>query len=322
MRTLLFIAFALLILTSHDMFLRLDNYFLAPDTQATILLYNGTFDRSDNVIDRDRMQDVSLVAEGTRTAVDTADWTERDSTTVLHFTTGGVGTYVAGVSTRARSIELAAQSFNDYLAHDGVTDMLDSRRQNDRLGDDAVERYSKHVKTIFQVGDRRTDDWKTPLDYPIEFVPLSNPYDLHVGGSLSVRLYLRGEPLSGQLVLIGNDHEHAHTHDGGADHEHTGTEVRTDSEGTLTVPITSDGTWHLRTIFMTEVAEEGLTHESNWATLTFAVDGHSHGAGADHDHDHAHAAGIDHDHGIPGYVYILGSLAVVGLLFAFFNRKA
>ena len=319
MRTFLFVVFALVVLTSHDMFLRLDDYFLAPDTQATILLYNGTFDRSDNVIDRDRMQDVSLVTGGKRTAVDTSNWSERDSTTVLSFTTGEAGTYVVGVSTRARSIAMAAEDFNDYLAHDGVVDMLKARERKGVLETDAVERYSKHVKTIFQVGELRTDDWRTPLDYPIEFVPQVNPYELHVGDTLPVRLYLAGAPLADQLVLIGNDHDHAHPHDEGADHQHTGTEMRTDGAGTLQVPITSGGTWHLRTIHMVEVEEEGLTHESNWATLTFGVDGHTHGAGADHDHDHAHAA--DHEHGIPGYVYLIGSLVVVGLLFFFFSRK-
>lgn len=46
------------------MFLKLDSYFLEPDKPALIRLYNGTFDKSDNVIDRNRMADVSLVGGG------------------------------------------------------------------------------------------------------------------------------------------------------------------------------------------------------------------------------------------------------------------
>ncbi|NJC25707.1 DUF4198 domain-containing protein [Neolewinella antarctica] len=330
MKKFIFGLVALVALSSHDMFLRLDTYFLAPDTAATILLYNGTFDRSDNTIDRNRMQDVSLVGNGQRMPVDTAAWTERDSTTVLHITTGVAGTYVAGVSTRPRNIAMAAEAFNNYLEHDGVVDMLATRRQNGDLGKDAVEQYSKHVKTIFQVGERRTDDWVTPLDYPIEFIPRSNPYDLQSGDSLVVLLRYRGEPLADQLVLVGSDHAHAHGNDHdhshseeGEDHQHTGTGMRTADDGTLTVPITSDGTWHLRTIYMTEAAEEDLTHESNWATLTFAVDhgqSHDHAVGANHDHDHSHEEA--HDSGLPTFVYVLGSLLLVGTLFFFFNRKS
>ncbi|CAH1000615.1 hypothetical protein LEM8419_01749 [Neolewinella maritima] len=321
MRPFLFVLVALVVLSSHDMYLRLDSYFLPPDSEATIQLYNGTFDRSDNTIDRSRMQDVSLVAGGTRTPVDSSQWREEGETTVLDFTTGAAGTYVAGVSTRARSIALAAADFNDYLEHDGVVDMLETRRRTGQLEQDAVELYSKHVKTIFQVGDRWTDDWSTPLHYPIEFIPLSNPYDLHAGDSLQVVLQFRDQPLSDQLVLIGNDHEHSHSHDGDT-HAHAGAELRTDARGTLTIPIASDGTWHLRTILMTESEQEGLTHESNWATLTFAVDHgqpHSHAAGAEHDHAYGH----EHEHtwGIPGYAYLLGSLALLGALFLYFNRR-
>lgn len=321
MRKLLFALFALIVLSSHDMFLKLDSYFLEPNSEATIQLYNGTFDESDNTIDRDRMIDVSIVANGTRTAVDSNQWTERGNTTILDFTTGESGTYVAGVSTRARNIEMEAEAFNDYLAHDGVVDMLDKREREGMLDRDAVEKYSKHVKTIFQVGDKRSDDWRTPLGYPIEFMPLSNPYDLHSGDRLRVQLLLRGRPLADQLVIVDSDGGGDHGHDGTADHDHDhhgANQLRTDADGTLAVEIINDGTWHLRTIHMVDTEEAGLTHESNWTTLTFAVDHgqpHSHAHGAGHAHTH------DHEGGIPGYAYWVGSFLLLGGLYFWFNRK-
>ena len=402
MRRLLFALSALLVLTSHDMFLKLDTYFLAPDTESEIQLYNGTFDRSENVIARTRMADVSLLGGGTRTRLDTSAWTERDSATILRFTTGFAGTYVAGVSTHAREIALAADAFNDYLAHEGGADMLASRTQDGLLAEDAVERYAKHVKAIFQVGDSRTDDWQTVLGYPVEFVPLSNPYDLHPGDTLRVRLLRDGQPLGNQIVTIGSkpasDHDHDHTHADGSshthahtddhehaeasapdaahdhdhthadgnshthahtddhehaeasapdathDHDHThadgsshthahtddhehaekaasdaghthhgGRQVRTDAEGAIAVPVSHDGVWHLRTIDLRTVDEPGLTHASNWATITFEAS-----------HEHSHAGGAhEHDHstGLPSYVYWLGSLLLVGGLFVYFNRR-
>jgi hypothetical protein len=333
MRPLLFAGLALIALSSHDMYLKLDGYFLKPESVATIQLFNGTFARSDNTIDRNRMLDVSLVGGGSRMQVDTNQWTEIGETTVLNLMTGAPGTYVAGVSTRARNIAMDADAFNNYLEHDGVVDMLAERRSTGKDKDDAVEKYAKHVKTIFQVGSEKTDDWKTVLGYPIEFVPLSNPYALHRGDEFSVRLLLNGEPLAGQLVLIdseGGDHGHSHSHDGETDHDHgegaedhthtDGTEARTDEDGVLTFEITNDGDWFLRTIYMTETEEEGLTHESNWTTLTFGVD---HEQEHSHDHEEAHAEGHDHEHagGIPGYAYWIGSLLLVGALFMYFSRK-
>jgi hypothetical protein len=318
----------LVLLTSHDMYLKLDSYFLEPNTWATIDLFNGTFEKSENVIARSRMTDVSLVGNGTRTAVDSTMWIEKDSITTLKFKTGGAGTWVAGVSTRPRNIELSAPDFNSYLEHDGVLDMLEWRKENGAMDQDAVEKYSKHVKTLFQVGEQTSEDWNTVLGYPIEFVPLENPYDLHPGHELEVQLLWQGEPLADQLVYVGSaasvhDHEGGHTHADAADHDHDPGEshqhndaapLRTNAEGTVRVNLTAEGIWYLRTIHMEHSKAPGLTHESNWATLTFAVgEGHSHDEGT---HEHADEVGI------PSYVYWVGSVLLLAGLFFWFKRRS
>jgi len=326
-----------LLLCSHDMFLKLDNYFLQPNTQAVIQLFNGTFDKSENVIDRNRMLDVSLVGNGERIQVDSTQWTEKDSITFLNFKTGAPGTWVAGVSTAPKNIALDAASFNDYLEHDGVVDMLEWRKENNALDQDAVEKYSKHVKTIFQVGDKLSDDWNTALGYPIEFIPMENPYDIHPGHSIKVQLLFKGEPLADQLVIVDADIDKntvndavEHSHDGGEphthsneggktpDHDHTsGLQLRTNEEGVLDFEVSSEGVWHMRTIYMVQSEAEELTHESNWATLTFAV-----GAGHSAEHDtHSEDHHAHEEEGFPSYVFWLVSLVVVAALFLYFSRK-
>lgn len=334
MRKTLFVLTAFVLLTSHDMYLKLDPYFLQPHTSAKIKLYNGTFDKSDNVIARNRMADVSILGNGSRLQIDTGQWSEHDDMTILSFETGEAGTWVAGVSTRPRNIEMSAADFNAYLEHDGVIDMLGWRTKNKALEKDAVEKYSKHVKTIFQVGNVRTDDWQKILGYPIEFIPLSNPYDIHAGHDLQFELLWQGQPMVNQLVYVdapGEAHHRDHTDQDGP-HEHTdedqdhhhlaGTQLRTDANGVLTVPLTTDGEWYLRTIYMAHSEEPGLTHESNWATLTFGV-GEGHGIGA---HDLRKAE--EHHHheegdvlGIPSYVFWVGSLLLVAGLYFWFNRQ-
>jgi len=357
---LFLLAIMVILFSSHDMYLKLDTFFLQPNTAANIQLFNGTFDESENSIARNRMIDVSLVGNGTRTKVDTTQWTDQDNATVLSFNTGESGTWVAGVSTRARDFAMDAEAFNTYLKHDGVLDMLKSREENGLLDEAVVERYSKHVKTIFQVGNTRTEDWQTALDYPIEFVPLSNPYDLHAGDMLKAKLLWQGKPLAGQLVYVDSnqsghghshdhgdaaehDHEHGeeadheHAHDGEATHEHDGeaghthddeaeephhhdsaAQYRTDAKGEFSFKVTADGIWNMRTIYLVNSEEPGLTHESNWATLTFEVDHGQEHSHAEEDHDHAHEA----NPGIPGYAYWGGSLLLIGSLFFVFLKNA
>ena len=314
----------IILLSSHDMYLKLEEYFLEPNKNAVIELFNGTFERSDNVITRDRMLDVSLVGEGERTYPDTSAWFEKEKATYLNFTTGAAGTWVAGVSTKARDFGMSAQDFNDYLEHDGVLDMLETRKVNGTLNDSAVERYSKHVKIIFQVGKELTNDYKTELGYPIEFIPLQNPYDIHPGHKLPVKLLFNQQPLANQLVYVGSkaaakEHTHdghTHSHEGETDHEHDELlQLRTDNQGLIEVPISSQGVWYIRTIHLVKKDEQGLTHESNWATLTFAV-----GSGHHHEHDHSHHE-HSHEEGIPTYVWGLVSVLAVVVLFFWFKRQ-
>ena len=188
---------------------------------------------------------------------------------------------------------MSAQDFNDYLTHDGVLDVLEARKQNGTLGDTAIERYSKHVKTVFQVGNERTNDYQTELGYPIEFLLLKNPYDIRPGRSLPIRLVYNQRPLANQLVYVGHKTSGTHTHDGsthshedGTDHHHDELQqFRTDDEGRLNIPISAEGIWYVRTIHLVGNTEAGLTHESHWATVTFAInEPHGH----EHDHEHSH----------------------------------
>jgi len=338
MKKILSLLTIVILFSSHDMYLKLDTYFLQPNTTATIKLFNGTFEKSENTIGRSRMIDVSLQGNGKRTHPDTTQWSERGNTTLLNFTTGASGTWVAGVSTRSRDFAMDAEAFNTYLAHDGITDMLKWRKDNNAIDQDAVERYSKHVKTIFQVGDVKTNDWQAELGYPIEFIPLQNPYDLVTGDKLEVKLLWSGKPLTNQIVTIdaeeaSHSHAHAANHEHGeeADHDHGGEEdhhhhgdaqVRTDANGKLTLSLDKEGVWFLRTIYLVGSDVPGLTHESNWATLTFEV-GHSHGEGT-----HTHGEGKEHSHahdeeaGLPSYVFWGGSLVILAGLFFFFNQKS
>ncbi|WP_083777288.1 DUF4198 domain-containing protein [Kordia algicida OT-1] len=339
----IYLLLAFVLLCSHDLYIKMDSYFLKPNQEATLSLYNGTFENSENIITRDRMLDASLVAQGKRTAIDPSNWKDQDSIiTQLTFKTGEAGTYVAGVSTKARNIELTAEKFNSYLKNDGVLDMLQKRTTDSLLNEDAVESYQKHVKAIYQVGDVKTNDWNTVLGYPIEFVPQENPYDKYNGDTLEVQLLLDGKPLPNQLVFadfIKNSHGHTHDdesneheHDGQKhshehstnthkhaqeekEHSHTsGQQLRTDAKGIVTVKLPEEGVYYLRTINMTRATDsDELTHRSKWATLTFEVS-HAHGANS-HTHEH------DTESEIPTWLFVLGSFIIIGILVLIFRKK-
>lgn len=253
-------------LAAHDLFLKPDNFFVAPGGTITVRVLNGTFSKSENAVARDRLRDISLVGPDGVTHPDTSEWDDRTDTTTsaLRVRVGPPGTYVIGASVRPRELKLAAKDFNAYLASDGVPDVLEARRRNDQLGMPARERYSKHVKAIVQAGDRRTDGYNTALGYPAELVPLDNPYALRPGRTLRVLALVEGEPVANQFVIAGG-----RTPSGGRIAQRS---VRTDSAGVARVRVSSRGAWYVKFIHMERAAADTtIDYESKWATLTFGV---------------------------------------------------
>jgi len=248
---------------AHDLFLKFDSFFLEPNAKTTVQLMNGYFNRSENAVARDRMRDVSVITpSGDRVNPPASDWRDEKGAALLSFQTGVEGTYVAGVSTKPREITLNATQFNDYLRHDGVPDTLAQRRRDKELGKSARERYSKHVKAIFQVGESRTGGFKTALGYPVEIIPQRNPYELEAGDEFEVLCLKDGKPIANQFVMAGRESNRRLIAAPG---------VRADANGVARVKLDGGGKWFVKFIHMTKLNESNLDYESRWASLTFEV---------------------------------------------------
>ena len=103
----IYLLLTIIVLCSHDLYIKMESYFLQANQESTLSLYNGTFENSENIITRDRILDASVIAQGERVAIKPDQWKDQDSTiTQLTFNTGEAGTYVAGVSTKARNKSL------------------------------------------------------------------------------------------------------------------------------------------------------------------------------------------------------------------------
>lgn len=262
--------FALLLLTlllaasagAHDLFLKLDSYFLPPYSKATVRLLNGTFQRSDGAVARERFRDISLFASEYRVPEEAISWRDERKTTIMEIRTGAPGTYLVGVSTKPREIDLKAAEFNDYLQHDGIPDTLAERKQNNELKRDVRERYSKHVRALFQVGDKLSDDYKRALNYPVEIIPQQNPYSLKVGETIVVLCTLDGKPIANQFVIAGWESRDGELHM---------LDARTDAGGLARFKLAGAGKWYVKMIHMSPLPDPNLDYESKWATVTFEI---------------------------------------------------
>lgn len=245
-------------LVAHDLFLKLDAYFVSPGTTLLVRVLNGSFSKSEAAVAKDRVRDITVVTPAGVTRLDTAAWAAQGDTSTLTVRAQESGTYVIGASLMPSELKLEAKDFNDYLAHDGVPDVLAARREAGELGRPVRERYSKHVKALVQVGNGLTEGYQTALGYPAELIPLDNPYGLTAGAIFGVRAVVEGDPVANQLVTAGS--------------RTSSRSLRTDSTGVARFRIGSRGMWYVKFIHMQPAAgDPTIDYESKWATLTFGV---------------------------------------------------
>ena len=204
----------------------------------------------------------SLVGPQGRQAIDKQNWTEVEPQSTVTVTVGGTGTYVLGAAVQPRVISMEAAEFNGYLKEDGIDQALADRTAKGKLNEPAKERYAKDVKALVQVGPSRTNAFATVLGHQAEIVPVENPFAMAVGGTLAVRALVMGKPLPRYAVFAGGR---------SGESDIPVQRLTTDEQGVARVRLTHPGAWYVKFIHMEEVTDGSATHESRWATLSFAV---------------------------------------------------
>jgi uncharacterized GH25 family protein len=258
---ILLVIVVMISVSAHDLFLKLDSYFVRPNEKVSIKILNGSFQGSDGAVSFARLADVSVISPSQdRENVKETDFTKDDKTSYIGMQPMEPGNYVVGLSTMTREIDLAAKDFNEYLVEDGIPDTLDERKAKNEMDRSVRERYSKHVKTVFQVGDRKTGNYKAVFGYPVEIVPQNNPYSLKVGDSFEFLCLKAGKPIAHQFVMTGYD-------DG--TNLRIGENVRSDKKGVAKLKISVAGKWYVKFINMSRLDDPKINYESKWASLSF-----------------------------------------------------
>ena len=269
----------------HTLFIKPDTFYFERDKDVVVSMLNGTFEVSEAKVITRRVSDVSVIGpDGSNTDVPDEQWSHDGNVTNLSMNFSQHGNYVIGVGTRPAIIRMAPDKFNFYLRYEGLAD--DAAERND-LGEDgigAAERYTKFAKAIIQVGDKQSDNYGTVLGYPLEIVPLVNPYTLSSGDVFRARILKDNKPLTGALVYATHE-AHYDLSDEGIYDELVG--LRSDDQGEVEFVLEDAGRWYVRLIDIERTGDEEhwysgilvflgaeeprIPYESLWATLTFEI---------------------------------------------------
>lgn len=176
------------------------------------------------------------------------------------------GTYMLVLETDARAqSHLPANHFNDYLEVEGLTPALEQRQRTHRMDADGSEKYSRHAKSIVQVGpaDPASEAQVTrPQGLPLEIVPEQSPYMQPRPAALPIRVLYEGRPLQGALVKLTD-----------LEHDETPFEMhRTDGNGRASFNMPRSGTWLLNVIWTKPLTDSDETDfETAFSSLSFGL---------------------------------------------------
>lgn len=176
------------------------------------------------------------------------------------------GTYLLALETdnHAES-HLPAIRFNDYLKVEGLTPALELRARSGRSDADGAENYSRHAKTIVQVGPDASQDQALitrPVGMALEIVPERSPFATPAGTGFPVRILYHGRPLAGALVKL-------------TDLAHDAEPVamrRSDARGRAVFAMPRRGSWLINVIWTRPQPRASLTDfDTDFSSFAFGL---------------------------------------------------
>lgn len=175
----------------------------------------------------------------------------------------GEGLTMVLAVTHPRLIVLKPEIFNEYLAEEGLEDIVAARAARGQRNADGRERYSKVAKLALCAAETTGMAYQEPLELPLEILPEDNPCALRSGSPLRVQVLFQGRPLADRWVGAGYAGVHGHKYP---------VWVKTDTEGRATIPLDRPGAWFVRVLHMVPSTEfEDADWQSWFSTFTFEV---------------------------------------------------
>jgi len=248
-------------LLAHVMYLLPAKFQVAKGSKVSIAFHNGdSFPASEVAPKVSRLLDAKITGQSGSAPV--TGLKESGKETLGEAIIPAAGTLLVSVRTAPNFIELEPKKFEAYLKEEGLEEVIEWRKQHGEAAKPGRERYSKYAKSLLQAG-AANGYFSHALGFPIEIIPLADPYAVKPGGMLPVRVLLRGKPAAGLQL------ETAWAH---GTEQKTTPIGKTDAEGRIDVPLARAGLWRLHSLKMERCAEPKVADwESFWASLTFEI---------------------------------------------------
>ncbi len=247
---------------AHEYWFEPETFFPAPGQKTVVHLYVG-----DGLV-KDREERSFQLAKTTMFQLFSASSQPANLKTSLvdealpiyHFSADRPGNYLLAMERNWSYIKLESQKFEDYLREDGMDYIIAERARLGESAKEGRERYSRFIKSLLQVGDKRDETYKRMVGLKLEITPMENPYAKKVGDQLAFQVMFDGKPLAGKTAFADNRNGQTQ-------------KMTTDREGKITVKLDRSGLWLVRLVVMQRCTTDcnEADWESFWGAYSFGM---------------------------------------------------
>jgi uncharacterized GH25 family protein len=246
---------------AHEYWFEPETFFPAPGQNTVVHLYVGdglVKDREERPFQLAKTKTFQLFSASRTLNLKTSLVDE--ASPIYNFAANRAGNYLLAMERNWSYIKIEPQKFESYLREDGLDYILGERERLGENGKEGRERYSRFIKSLLQVGDKRDETYHKTVGLRLEITPLENPYSKRVGDKLAFQVLFDGKPLAGKTAFADNRN--------GASQRMT-----TDRDGTITMTVDRNGLWLVRLVVMQRCTKEcnEADWESFWGAYSFGV---------------------------------------------------
>ncbi len=181
------------------------------------------------------------------------------TTSFARFETPGM--YTLGYRSLRTHNCMDAPRFESYLQVEGLQSIVSEREKLSEQNKPGLEVFSRCAKSLLSIGSNDGRGFNRVLGFPLEIIPLANPYKIEAGSALPARVLLHGKPLPHAKVIAVSQRDHKKLYS-----------AMTDDAGVVRFNMTDQGPWMFTTIHMLRAPEDvDADWESLWASLTFEL---------------------------------------------------
>lgn len=246
---------------AHDFWLSLDRWHLPGDDQLQVDMRVGTGAEPEPwPVRPERVVAFRTIAPD-RSIQDRTDQLAPSESMEWHDAIvpfAGAGTHLLVFETTPATSDLEAKPFDDYVAHEGLSEVAAHRAKLGTPGTRGRELYARRAKALVQIGTACSPQALQPVGLSLEIVPLVNPH-CAAQDSLPVEVRFRGKPLAGALVRMESLSNPAGE-----------IEQRTDAQGRASFAMPKDGNWKISLVWSVPIEGNALAeYDTLFSSLSF-----------------------------------------------------